>query len=187
VSSRGLELMPGNDVETPGQATRPTVGGFDLFVGNPPYVRIQVLNQAAPEQAAWFKEHYAAAKGNYEIYVVFVERSLQLLAPRGQLALILPHKFFNAQYGEPLRKLLAAGRHLRHVVHFGDQQIFPGATNYVCLLFLAKAGADECRWVRADDLPAWLGAGRARAPERAGESGGGSPLLCGEEPCGIEP
>ena len=158
-------LVSGNPAEEKFEPTH--VGcyqGFDLLVGNPPYVRIQVLNQAAPAQAAWFKAHYdAAKKGNYDLYVVFVERSLQLLAPRGQLAFILPHKFFNAQYGEPLRKLLAAGKHLRHVVHFGDQQIFPGATNYVCLLFLAKGGADECRWMRADDLPAWLAT--PRSPE----------------------
>ncbi len=148
----------------PPEGGTPNLSGFDLLVGNPPYVRIQVLNQAAPAQAAWFKAHYdAAKKGNYDLYVVFVERSLQLLQPRGQLAFILPHKFFNAQYGGPLRDLLARGKHLRHVVHFGDQQIFPGATNYVCLLFLAKAGADECRWVRADELPDWLAT--LRAPE----------------------
>jgi hypothetical protein len=42
------------------------------------------------------------------------------------------------------------------VVHFGDQQVFPGATNYVCLLFLANAGADACGVVRVDDLAEWL-------------------------------
>jgi len=136
--------------------------GFDVVIGNPPYVRIQTLNQTDPAQASWLKEHYASArKGNYDLYVVFVERGLRLLAPCGQLAFILPHKFFNAQYGESLRELLAQGRHLRHIVHFGDQQVFPGATNYVCLLFLARAGAEECRWVRADDLPAWLARGCA--------------------------
>ena len=139
-------------------------GGFDLMLGNPPYVRIQVLNQSAPEAVAWFKGHYAAAaRGSYDLYVVFVERGLRLLAPGGQLAYILPHKFFNAQYGGPLRELLAKGRHLRHVVHFGDQQIFPGATNYVCLLFLAQSGVDACRWVQADDLPVWMAT--QRAPE----------------------
>ena len=128
-----------------------------MVIGNPPYVRIQTLNQTDKNHATWIKEHYAsAAKGNYDLYVVFVERGLQLLESQGQLAYILPHKFFNAQYGQPLRELVAAGKHLRHVVHFGDQQIFPGATNYVCLLFLAKGGADSCRWVCADDLPAWL-------------------------------
>jgi hypothetical protein len=131
--------------------------GFDVVIGNPPYVRIQTLNQTDKNHAAWIKENYAsAAKGNYDLYVVFVERGLQLLESQGQLAYILPHKFFNAQYGEPLRELVAEGKRLRHVVHFGDQQVFPGATNYVCLLFLAKGGTDTCRWVCADDLPAWL-------------------------------
>ena len=139
-------------------------GGFDLIIGNPPYVRIQVLNQVDPDQVAWVKEHYhSASKGNYDLYVVFVEHGLQLLQPRGQLAFILPHKFFNSQYGQPLRELISKDKHLRHVVHFGDQQIFPGATNYVCLLFLAKASAGECRWVGADSLPEWLAT--LRAPE----------------------
>ena len=166
VTPQGENLLSTNADESPRQVTRPANSGFDLVLTNPPYVRIQVLNDTAPEQAAWFKQHYAAAgKGNYDLYVVFVERSLQLLQPRGQLAFILPHKFFNAQYGQPLRALLANGKHLRHVVHFGDQQIFPGATNYVCLLFLAKAGANACRWVRADNLPAWLAS--FAGPERS--------------------
>jgi hypothetical protein len=136
--------------------------GFDVVIGNPPYVRIQTLNETAPDLVRYLKQHYAAArKGNYDLYVVFVEAGLKLLSSEGELAYILPHKFFNAEYGEPLRKLLSEGRHLRHVVHFGDEQIFPGATNYVCLLFLSKAGVAQCRWVRADNLPVWLATSRA--------------------------
>jgi adenine-specific DNA-methyltransferase len=132
-------------------------GGFDIVIGNPPYVRIQTLRQQNPKVVEFYKAHYESAKkGNYDLYVVFVEAGLNLLTPSGQLAFILPHKFFNAQYGEPLRGLIAKGRYLRHVVHFGDQQVFPGATNYVCLLFLAKAGADVCRFVRPDNLAEWL-------------------------------
>jgi len=142
--------------------------GFDLMLGNPPYVRIQTLNKQSPELAEFYKQRYiSASKGNYDLYVCFVERGLELLHNYGQLAYILPHKFFNAQYGEPLRELIGTGketlwakhegRHLRHVVHFGDQQIFPGATNYVCLLFLAKAGAKGgCRFVKANTLKRWL-------------------------------
>ncbi len=138
--------------------------GFDVIIGNPPYVRIQTLSRSNPGQVKWLKQNYeSASKGNFDLYVVFVERALSLLGAGGHVAYILPHKFFNAQYGEPLRGLLAKGNHLRHIVHFGDQQIFLGATNYVCLLFLARAGAHTCRWVRADDLPAWLE--NLRAPE----------------------
>ena len=138
--------------------------GFDVVIGNPPYVRIQTLSRSNPGQVKWLKQHYeSASKGNFDLDVVFVERALSLLGAGGQVAYSVPHKFFNAQYGEPLRGLLAKGNHLRHIVHFGDQQIFPGATNYVCLLFLSRAGAHTCRWVRADDLPAWLE--NPRAPE----------------------
>lgn len=130
--------------------------GFDLVLGNPPYIRIQTLKKTDPELADYFKKRFhSASKGNYDLYVCFVERGMELLHSRGQLAYILPHKFFNAQYGQPLRELLSDGKHLRHVVHFGDQQIFPGATNYVCLLFLAKQGSDKFRFVKADDLKVW--------------------------------
>ena len=99
--------------------------GFDAVIGNPPYIRIQTLKEWAPLEVEYYKQRYAAAgKGNYDIYVVFVEKGLSLLNERGRLGFILPHKFFNAQYGEPLRRLLAEGRHLAEVVHFGDQQVF---------------------------------------------------------------
>lgn len=137
--------------------TTSQLSGFDLQIGNPPYVRIQVLKATSPADVDWFRDHYVSAThGNYDLYVVFIERALKLLHSTGQLAFIVPHKFFNAQYGEPLRELIAKGHYLRHVVHFGDQQIFPGATNYVCLLFLARSGAEGCRFVRADVLQIWL-------------------------------
>lgn len=104
----------------------------------------------------YYKRRYrAASKGNYDIYVVFVEQGLALLNPRGRLGYILPHKFFNAQYGQPLRSLLAEGQHLAQVVHFGDQQVFAGATTYTCLLFLNKEAQPAFRFVKAHDLAAW--------------------------------
>lgn len=128
--------------------------GFDIAIANPPYVRIQTLEK---ESKTYLKEHYdSAAKGNYDLYVVFVERGLQLLNKNGQFSYILPSKFFNAQYGQPLRNLLSQHQYLKQVVDFGDQQVFPGATNYVCLLFLSKSGARNCRWVKIDDIFHWL-------------------------------
>ncbi|MBN1660138.1 MAG: Eco57I restriction-modification methylase domain-containing protein [Anaerolineae bacterium] len=137
-------------------------GGFDAIIGNPPYIRIQVLKESAPWEVEFYKKHYAAAgKGNYDIYVVFVERALQLLADGGRMGYILPHKFFQAKYGQPLRELIAAGRHLAEIVHFGDQQVFAGATTYTCLLFLDQAGRDRFRYVEAHNLEAWRQRGEA--------------------------
>jgi hypothetical protein len=153
--NQGDSLLPADKSEK--SRANGARNGFDLFIGNPPYIRIQTLKKADAGLVEYYKTRYVAAgKGNYDLYVVFVERSLELLNAQGQLAFILPHKFFNAQYGEPLRGLLAGGKHLRHVIHFGDQQIFPGATNYVCLLFLAKSGVNELNFVRADNLKLWM-------------------------------
>lgn len=137
-------------------------GGFDCVIGNPPYVRIQMMKEWAPREVEIYKQKYAAASaGNYDLYVVFVEKGLSLLKPWGRLGFIVPHKFFNAQYGAPLRELIARGKHLAHVVHFGDQQVFRGATTYTCLLFLDKAGSEACRVVKVEDLAAWRAEGKA--------------------------
>jgi hypothetical protein len=120
------------------------------------------MKEWAPVEVEHYKTAYkSASKGNYDIYVVFVERGLSLLNGRGRLGFILPHKFFNAQYGEPLRDLLAKGRHLAHVVHFGDQQVFAGATTYTCLMFLDKAGGQECKFLKIKDLNAWRATSQA--------------------------
>jgi len=151
-------------------APREIDSGFDIVLGNPPYVRIQTLKAKDEAAANFLRSHYvSASKGNFDLYVVFVEAGLRFLQPRGRLAYILPHKFFNAQYGEPLRALLSKGRHLEHVVHFGDQQVFPGASNYVCLLFLSNAGSDGVRYVKVEKLPEWLSARKgeeAKIPAR---------------------
>jgi type I restriction-modification system DNA methylase subunit len=138
------------------------LGGFDAVIGNPPYIRVQTLQEWAPFEVEFYKRHYtAASSGNYDIYVVFVEKGLSLLRSQGKLGYILPHKFFNAKYGEPLRALITKGSHLSEIVHFGDQQVFEGATNYTCLLFLEKDGKRKFEFTKVDDLEAWRTEGKA--------------------------
>ncbi|MGD9714861.1 MAG: N-6 DNA methylase, partial [Thermomicrobiales bacterium] len=135
-------------------------GGFDAVIGNPPYIRIQTMKEWAPAEVEFYKQKYvAASKGNYDIYVVFVERGLSLLNPTGRLGFILPHKFFNAQYGQPLRTLLTEGKHLSHIVHFGSEQVFASATTYTCLLFLSRARSRRCRFVQVHRLQDWIQSG----------------------------
>jgi type I restriction-modification system DNA methylase subunit len=148
------KLRPMNFEETFPQIIKR--GGFDAIVGNPPYIRIQTLNETSPEAITYFKRNYKSAEtGNYDIYVLFVERALSLLARSGVTGYILPHKFFNAQYGHGLRKFISDGRHLTQVVHFGDSQIFSGATTYVCLMFLSRLAADRCKFIKVNDLEEW--------------------------------
>ena len=114
------------------------------------------MRDTAPQTIDYYKGRYtAASKGNYDIYVLFVERGLHLLTKTGHLGFILPHKFFNAQYGLSLRQLLSEGHHLAHIVNFTDKQVFSGATTYTCLMFLTKSTSKSVDYVRVDDLDAW--------------------------------
>ncbi len=142
------------------QAAFPQVfrdGGFDAVIGNPPYIRIQALQEWAPKEVELYKQYYiAASKGNYDIYVVFVEKGLRLLNAKGRLGFILPHKFFNAQYGQPLRGIIVDGKHIANVVHFGDQQVFENATTYTCLMFFTKSGNEQFTFEKVTDLNSWI-------------------------------
>jgi type I restriction-modification system DNA methylase subunit len=135
---------------------RRLAGGFDVVIGNPPYIRIQAMQEWAFSQVEFFKQKYrAASKGNYDIYVVFIEKALELLNTKGEMGFILPHKFFNAQYGEPVRGLISQGKHISKIVHFGDQQVFSGATTYTCLLFLNNRSQNEFEITKVSDLEGW--------------------------------
>ncbi|GAB5493030.1 MAG: Eco57I restriction-modification methylase domain-containing protein [Phototrophicaceae bacterium] len=130
-------------------------GGFDAVIGNPPYIRIQTMKETAPESVPYYNAQYLTSKGNYDIYILFVERALKLLNDIGLIGYILPHKFFNAKYGMGLRKIITSGQNLREIIHFGHKQVFTGATTYTCLLFLGKEKKTKFNYVEIDDLDKW--------------------------------
>lgn len=114
--------------------------GFNAIVGNPPYIRIQTMKEWAPKEVEYFSHKYKTAEsGNYDIYVVFVEKAIQLLDDTGLFGFILPNKFFQTEYGKNLRHLIYEKKLLREIVNFADQQVFEQATTYTNLLFLCKA------------------------------------------------
>jgi len=112
-------------------------GGFDVVIANPPYLRIQEIQKNAPDLAEQLKKVYFSAFGSYDIYVCFVELATKQINNCGNVAYILPHKFFQASFGKNLRKLLSSKNYLRKIIDFGSSQVFETATTYTCLLFLS--------------------------------------------------
>ena len=107
------------------------------------------MKEWASIEVELYKGKYKTAKtGNYDIYVVFVEKGLSLLKRGGCLGYILPHKFFQAQYGEPLRKLITDSKSLQKIVDFTDCQIFEGASTYTNLLFLMNEPQKKFEYVQ---------------------------------------
>ena len=145
--------------------------GFDVVIGNPPYIRIQTMKESAPIEVDLYKEKYkSASTGNYDIYVVFVERGLSLINKHGKMGFILPHKFFTAQYGEPIRTQIVSTRCIESIVHFGHEQVFAGATTYTCLLFLSQNPQKHFAYYSVKDLSQFMHGDRPKPTEQTFES-----------------
>lgn len=131
-------------------------GGFDAVIGNPPYVRIQSMKEWNPIEVEFYKKLYkSASKGNYDVYVIFVEKGLSFLNKDGLLGYILPHKFFNTKYGESLREIISEGKNLKKIIHFGHQQVFKNASTYTCLLFLRKEEQKSFEFEMVESIDLW--------------------------------
>ncbi|MBS0225745.1 MAG: Eco57I restriction-modification methylase domain-containing protein [Proteobacteria bacterium] len=135
-------------------------GGFDVIVGNPPYIRIQNMQAYSPEEAAFYQNaaspYTTAQQDNFDKYALFIERSLSLVRPDGRLGFIIPHKFMTIQAGRALRRLVTVGHVLEEIVHFGVQQVFGRqAANYTCLLILDRRGRPEVAVERVEALEPW--------------------------------
>ncbi|EON75230.1 putative type IIS restriction/modification enzyme [Lunatimonas lonarensis] len=120
-----------------------TFEGFDLVIGNPPYIRIQDLMNSEQDIVSYLNKAYeSTGKGNYDIYIPFIELGYKLLKTRGQLAYIMPHKFLNANYGVPIREFLRKNTFPTKIVHFGSSQVFEDATTYTGIFFMTKGKND---------------------------------------------
>lgn len=116
------------------------LGGFDCIIGNPPYVDVKILNNVTKAAlAAKFK----SASRRFDLYIPFIEKSLSLIKSDGVVAFIMPSMFLVRDYGNSIREILAQSAHMREIIHFGTNQIFDGAMNYVGIFIIDKADVDE--------------------------------------------
>lgn len=111
---------------------------FDYIVGNPPYVRIQHLNDRREKLQ---KKYVVAASGSIDLYFCFFERGIDILKENGSLAFITPNSHFHSSAGSNLRKLLLPL--MTKVIDFGDFQAFKDVTTYTAITFLKKGAHSE--------------------------------------------
>ena len=128
--------------------------GFDVVIGNPPYVQIQKFDAA--HKAAWVAQKFKTYEASGDVYCLFYERGVRLLKSGGHLCYITSNKWMRAGYGEELRKFLSADIDVLSVIDFGMAQNFGAATTYTCVVHGAKRPSQK--QIRAcyvtDDLAA---------------------------------
>jgi len=110
-------------------------GGFDVVVGNPPYVRQELLTPFKP----WLEAHYQTFHGMADLYVYFYELGVRVLKPGGLLSFIVTNKWMKAGYGEPLRRFFSEKAWVKSVVDFGHaKQIFEEADVFPSIIVVEK-------------------------------------------------
>lgn len=121
-----------NEIQLPQIPT----AGFDFIVGNPPYIRIQHLDET---QRKFIQDNYAFCKsGSTDIYIAFFELCFVLLKPEGVCSLITPNTYFYTETAKGLRSFFAEQQNLLRLTNYGDIQLFDNATTYSAITVFGK-------------------------------------------------
>lgn len=127
-------------------------GGFNVVVGNPPYVSALEMSRSMPiEQRNYLKRNYETSVGAVDLYIYFFELGIKLLRAGGKLGYISPNRYLSASYGAKLREWLVQGVHLKTLIDYSDKAVFEDASTYPVITILdnTKPAEDEAYEVEA--------------------------------------
>ncbi|KPA09838.1 type IIS restriction endonuclease [Candidatus Magnetomorum sp. HK-1] len=114
--------------------------GFDVVIGNPPYIQIQKFS-GQQCQKDWEKQNYKTFVKTGDIYSLFYERGNMVLRHGGVLAYITSNKWMRANYGKKTRQYFLENTNILQLIDFGDSPIFENATTYTNILIFANRQA----------------------------------------------
>ncbi len=118
-------------------------GGFDAIIGNPPYVRQELLGEDIKRA---LKGSYKAFDGMADLYVYFYEQGLRLLRPGGRMGYVVTNKWLKAGYAESVRGVFADDGWLEFVADFGHaKHFFPDADVFPSILVIRKPDRGEAK------------------------------------------
>lgn len=141
---RNRQLKSFNPFDTNGQASffDPEVmfglgEGFDVVVGNPPYVDSEFMAKRTPALRTHLKESYKTAKGNWDLFIPFVERAIEIVREGGLVSFIVKNSLLGAPYAAALREM-AAGLQIEEVRDYGNIKLFESASVDTCVFRLRR-------------------------------------------------
>jgi type I restriction-modification system DNA methylase subunit len=110
-------------------------GGFDVVIGNPPYVRQERITPIK----SYLQKHYQSYDGAADLYAYFYEKGVQILKPDGILSYIVTNKWLRSGYGEALRRFFTQHTLFEKIIDFGHAPIFADADTFPCIVSLRKS------------------------------------------------
>lgn len=130
--------------------------GFDIIVGNPPYVCSRNMDQ---ESLDLMDKWVVAQSGHPDLYIPFFQIGYENLKPNGVLGLITVNTFIRSINGRSLREYFSNHEVDLTIINFGGEQVFRNRSTYTCICFLQNTGGGVVRYTRTlstelDDLTA---------------------------------
>ncbi len=122
-------------------------GGFDIVVGNPPYVRSKHIDA---DTRLLLSRWQTTLVGNADLYIPFFEIGMSALCDNGILGYITVNTFFKSVNARSLRRYFHENQVSLSIIDFGEQLVFKKKLAYTCLTFLSKTQRDSILYTKAD-------------------------------------
>jgi len=124
-------------------------GRVNAIIGGPPFVRLRELYRSQPEQMAAYRRRFQSARrGQFDLYMLFIEKALNVLVDGGCLGFSVSNSFIRTLGGNRIRRIIAQRSRVIEIVEFEDKEVYPEAITQIALLSLAKtADLDRSRHV----------------------------------------
>jgi hypothetical protein len=120
------DAIGGREQQFDWQTSFPQAAGFDLVLGNPPYLDSELMATHYLSWRTYCASHYQTATGNWDLFCVFIEKALQLCRTGGVTSLIVPNKLLSADYAGAARLLLSQTE-LSSIRDYTQIQVFDAA------------------------------------------------------------
>jgi type I restriction-modification system DNA methylase subunit len=121
--------------------------GFDIVVGNPPYVRSKHIDAATKQLLPRWQ---TSRVGNADLYIPFFEIGMSVLCEDGILGFITVNSFFKSVNARALRRYFHSNQVSLSIIDFGEQLVFKKKLAYTCLAFLSKTRRDSLLYTKAE-------------------------------------
>lgn len=111
--------------------------GFDIVIGNPPYIDSETMVKVMPDKRDLYAQKYSCAKGNWDIYVVFIEKGINLARNKGIVTYIIPNKLVAAPYAQTIRKKMSENR-ICELRNYSSVKVFESVAVYPFVFLMCK-------------------------------------------------
>ena len=114
-------------------------GGFDIVIGNPPYVSVKAISE---KEKQYFKHKYIAGQGRFNLFTLMIEKGYNLLKEKGCLIFIQPDGIFTNTEYKYIRKLIVDNCTLKEIVYF-EKRVFTAAVDTAILSLTKQKNEDN--------------------------------------------